>query len=231
MARPLPTCSSRQSAVGAAQYRLGLLRAVGLGVQASVAESYKWLSLAAAAEDEDKSALLAGVLRAKLAARIVSRRGRGGAGGSRDIQASCWCRGAADEQAGPCGWRDDSGGFASPAAARRLRAPGGRGRRSRQICDCRLPSPRTNGQPAGARGQGSVRRHAVELRVTEVEPNLCAALDVIARTPSVSGSTSVVSCAAPPARRRGPLPIQRSPGDRDSATRRGPFHRRRLFPA
>ena len=55
----------------AAQYRLGLVRAVGLGVQANVAESYKWLSLAAAADGEDKSALLARALRAKLAARMT----------------------------------------------------------------------------------------------------------------------------------------------------------------
>src|SRR5689334_7751061 len=38
-----------------AQYRLGLVVAVGLGVEANVTESYKWLSLAAVAGGEEKN--------------------------------------------------------------------------------------------------------------------------------------------------------------------------------
>jgi len=56
---------------GAAQYRLGLVQAVGLGVDANVTEGYKWLSLAAAAGGEEKDALLATALRDKLAARMT----------------------------------------------------------------------------------------------------------------------------------------------------------------
>src|SRR6185295_1787980 len=36
-------------------------------------------------------------------------------------------------------------------------------------------------------------KHAVELRVTEVEPNLCAALDAIAQTPSAGSSGDSVT--------------------------------------
>src|SRR5882724_5816037 len=136
---------------GAAQYRLGLVQAVGLGVDANVTESYKWLSLAAAAGGEDTSALLAATLRGKLAAG-------GDAMTAEALQARL--------PPGVCGPLAVEAGDAGAYAIAGYLAQGR---------TASLLAPEV---------KDLFDQHAVELRVTEVEPNLCAALDAIAQTPS-----------------------------------------------
>lgn len=172
----------------AAQYRLGLVQAVGLGVQPNVTESYKWLSLAAAAGVDDKNAVLAAALQAKLAARMTPA----------EVEAA---------QAEAASFKPVAGavqlptsklaGVAGTVTAETLQAqlpPGGCGPLVVEASDAGTYAI------AGYLAQGRTAsllapevkelfdRHAVELRVTEVEPNLCAALDAIALAPSAGDS-------------------------------------------
>jgi len=174
-----------------AQYRIGLVDAAGLGGEADLTEGYKWLSLAAAAGSEEAGALVASVLRDNLAARMTPA----------EVEAA---------QKAVALFKPASGAVELPKAkapavtamsAEALQArlpPGGCG-----------PLAIETGEGgtlaiAGYLGQGRAAsllapevkdlfdRHAVDLRVIEVEPNLCAALDVIAQTPSaVSGADAI----------------------------------------
>ena len=171
-----------------AQYRLGLVQAVGLGVEANVTEGYKWLSLAAAVGGEDKSALLAAALRAKLAARMTPA----------EVEAAAAEVTSFKPVAGAVELPKSKLAAAGPAmTAETLQAhlpPGGCGPLVVEAGDAGKYAI------AGYLAQGRTAvlmapevkdffdSHAVELRVTEVEPNLCAALDTIAQAPSV-GST------------------------------------------
>jgi hypothetical protein len=172
----------------AAQYRLGLVQAAGLGVQANVTEGYKWLSLAAANGAEDKNAILATVLRAKLAARMTPA----------EVEAG---------QAEVAVFKPVAGAVALPTS----KLAAGAGAMTAEVLQAQLP-PGGCGPlvvEAGDAGKYAIagylaqgrtasllapevkdlfERHAVELRVTEVEPNLCAALDAIAPTPSAGDS-------------------------------------------
>ena len=171
-----------------AQYRLGLVQAVGLGVEANVTEGYKWLSLAAAVDGEEKSALLAAALRAKLAARMTPA----------EIEAA---------QAEVAIFKPTAGAVELPKSkatpegpamtAEALQAhlpPGGCGPLVVEATEAgkyAIAGYLAQGRTAGLMApevKDLFDSHAVELRVTEVEPNLCAALDAIAQTPSV-GST------------------------------------------
>ena len=172
----------------AAQYRLGLVQAVGLGVEANVTESYKWLSLAEAAGGEDKSALLAAALRTKLATRMTPA----------EVEAA---------QAEVAIFKPVTGGVELPKS----KLPAGGSAMTAEALQAHLPpggcgplvveaSDAGKYAIAGYLAQGRTAsllapevkdlfdRHAVDLRVTEVEPNLCAALDAIAQTPA-AGST------------------------------------------
>ena len=173
---------------GAAQYRLGLVQAVGLGVDANVTESYKWLSLAAAVGGEEKSALLAAALRSKLAARMTPA----------EVDAA---------QAEVAVFKPATGAVELPQS--KLAAGGGAV--TVEALQARLP-PGGCGPLAVEAGEGGTYaiagylaqgrtasllapevkdlfdKHAVELRVTEVEPNLCAALDAIAQAPSAGNA-------------------------------------------
>jgi eukaryotic-like serine/threonine-protein kinase len=172
----------------AAQYRLGLVQAAGLGVQANVTEGYKWLSLAAANGAEDKNAILATALRAKLAARMTPA----------EVEAG---------QAEVAVFKPVAGAVALPTS----KLAAGAGAMTAEVLQAQLP-PGGCGPlvvEAGDAGKYAIagylaqgrtasllapevkdlfERHAVELRVTEVEPNLCAALDAIAPTPSAGDS-------------------------------------------
>ncbi len=119
----------------AAQYRLGLVQAAELGVAANVTEGYKWLSLAAAVGGDEKSALLAAALRARLAARMTPAELEAAQAEVSDLQAGRRRRRAAEGQAGRRRPRHDGGDLASPFAAGRLRPVDGRGRRRRHLCD------------------------------------------------------------------------------------------------
>jgi len=172
----------------AAQYRFGLVQVVGLGVEANLTESYKWLSLAAMSGGEDESALLAGALRVKVAARMTPA----------EVEAA---------QAEVAIFKPVTGAVELPKS----RLPTGGGAMTAEALQAHLPPGGCGplvveasdvGQYAiaGYLAQGRTvsllapevkdlfDRHAVELRVTEVEPNLCAALDTIAQTPS-AGTT------------------------------------------
>jgi hypothetical protein len=168
----------------AAQYRLGLVQAVGLGVEANVTESYKWLSLAAASGAEDQSALLAAALRAKVAARMTPA----------EVEAAQAEAAAFKPVAGavdlPKSGQSAAAGAMTAEALQAHLPPGGCGPLLVEACDAGKYAI------AGYLAQGRTAsllapevkelfdRHAVDLRVTEVEPNLCAALDAIAQTPS-----------------------------------------------
>src|SRR5262249_36580132 len=168
----------------AAQYRLGLSEAAGLGIAANLTESYTWLSLAAAAGDKEKSALVASALRDNLKARMTPAE-------------------VAAAQAAAAIFKPATGAVELPKSkppegdtmtAEALQArlpPGGCGPLS-------IKAGNEGKMAIGgylARGRSAsllapevkdlFDRHAVELQVTEVEPNLCAALDVIAQAPSV----------------------------------------------
>jgi len=172
----------------AAQYRLGLVQAAGLGVQANVTEGYKWLSLAAANGAEDKNAILATALRAKLAARMTPA----------EVEAG---------QAEVAVFKPVAGAVALPTS----KLAAGAGAMTAEVLQAQLPPGGCwplvveagdvgKYAIAGYLAQGRTasllapevkdlfERHAVELRVTEVEPNLCAALDAIAPTPSAGDS-------------------------------------------
>lgn len=177
-----------QHGSSAAQYRLGLVQAVGLGIDANVTESYKWLSLAAVAGGEDKSALLAAALRSRLSARMTPA----------EVEAA---------QAEVAAYKPVTGAVELPQIA----LAAGAGAMTAETLQARLP-PGGCGPLAveagdagtyaiaGYLAQGRTAsllapevkdlfdKHTVELRVTEVEPNLCAALDAIAQTPS-AGTT------------------------------------------
>ncbi len=171
-----------------AQYRLGLVQAVGLGVEANVTESYKWLSLAAVVGGEEKSALLAAALRAKLAARMTPA----------EVEAAEAEVAIFKPVAGAVDLPKSKLAAGSPAmTAEALQThlpPGGcgplvveAGAAGKYAIAGYLAQGRTAGLLA-PEVKDLFDSHAVELRVTEVEPNLCAALDAIAQTPSV-GST------------------------------------------
>jgi len=172
----------------AAQYRLGLAQAVGLGVDANVTESYKWLSLAAVTGGEEKTALLAAALRAKLAARMTPA----------EVEAA---------QAEVAIFKPVTGAVELPKS----KLPTGGGAMTAEALQAHLPpggcgplvveaSDAGKYAIAGYLAQGRTAsllapevkdlfdRHAVDLRVTEVEPNLCAALDAIAQTPSADNT-------------------------------------------
>jgi hypothetical protein len=168
----------------AAQYRLGLVQAVGLGVEANMTESYKWLSLAAASGGEDESALLAGALRAKIAARMTPA----------EVEAA---------QAEVAVFKPATGAVelpksglpaaAGPMTAQALQAhlpPGGCGPLLVEAGDAgryAIAGYLAQGRTASLLApevKDLFERHTVDLRVTEVEPNLCAALDAIAQAPS-----------------------------------------------
>ena len=176
----------------AAQYRLGLVQAVGLGVQANVTESYKWLSLAAVADGEDKSALLATALRAKLAARMTPA----------EVEAA---------QAEVAIFKSAAGAVKLPTsklapAARVMTAEALQAQLPPGDCGPLVVEASEAGKYAiaGYLAQGRTAsllapevkdqfdRHAVELRVTEVEPNLCGVLDAIAWTPSAGDSGGAI---------------------------------------
>jgi hypothetical protein len=173
---------------GAAQYRLGLVQAVGLGVDANVTESYKWLSLAAAVGGEEKSALLAAALRSKLAARMTPAEVEAAqaevavfkpATGAVELPQSKLAAGG--------------GGVTAETLQARL-PPGGCGPLAVEAGDAgtyAIAGYLAQGRTASLLApevKDLFEKHAVELRVTEVEPNLCAALDAIAQTPS-AGTT------------------------------------------
>lgn len=168
----------------AAQYRLGLIEAAGLGVKTNVTESYEWLSLAAASGSEDSDAILAAALRAKLAARMTPAE-------------------VAAAQAQVAVFKPVSGAVMLPTS----KLAAGAGAMTAEVLQAQLPpggcgplaveaSDAGTYVIAGYLAQGRTagllapevkdlfERHAVQLRVTEVEPNLCAALDAIAQTPS-----------------------------------------------
>jgi TPR repeat protein len=173
---------------GAAQYRLGLVQAVGLGVDANVTAGYKWLSLAAAAGGEEKNALLATALRDKLAARMTPA----------EVEAA---------QAEVAVFKPTAGAVELPQS----KLAAGAGAVTAETLQARLP-PGGCGPLAVEAGDGGTYaiagylaqgrtasllapevkdlfdKHAVELRVTEVEPNLCAALDAIAQAPSAGNA-------------------------------------------
>jgi hypothetical protein len=171
-----------------AQYRLGLVQAAGLGVEANVTESHKWLSLAAVGGGEEKSALLAAALRTKLAARMTPA----------EVEAA---------QAEVAIFKPVTGAVELPKSklpagdlamtAEALEAhlpPGGCGPLVVEASDAgryAIAGYLAQGRTAGLLApevKDLFDSHAVELRVTEVEPNLCAALDAIAQTPA-AGST------------------------------------------
>lgn len=173
----------------AAQYRLGLVQAVGVGVEANVKESYKWLSLAALSGGDDDSALLAAAMRAKVAARMTPAEV---AAAQAEVAAFKPVSGAVEL---PKSMLPEAGAMTAEALQAHL-PPGG--------CGPLLIEAGAAGKYAIAgylaRGRTAsllapevkdlFDRHAVDLRVTEVEPNLCAALDAIAQAPS-AGATGV----------------------------------------
>jgi len=172
----------------AAQYRLGLVQAVGLGVEANVTESYKWLSLAVVSGGEDENALLAAALRAKVAARMTPAEVEVA---QAEVAIFKPVTGAVEL---PKSKLPTGGGAMTAEALQAHLPPGGCGPLVVEASDV--------GQYAiaGYLAQGRTvsllapevkdlfDRHAVELRVTEVEPNLCAALDAIAEAPSVAAA-------------------------------------------
>jgi hypothetical protein len=168
----------------AAQYRLGLVQAVGLGVEANVTESYKWLSLAEAAGGNEKTALLAAALRTKLAARMTPA----------EVEAAqaevALFKPVAGAVELPKSQPPVGGGAITAEALQAHLPPGGCGPLVVEAGDAGRYAI------AGYLAQGRTAslltpdvkdlfdHNAVELRVAEVEPNLCAALDAIAQTPS-----------------------------------------------
>jgi hypothetical protein len=174
-----------------AQYRIGLLDSVGLGGAADVTEGYKWLSLAAAAGGEGADALVAAALRDKLAARMTPA----------EVEAAQKEVALFKPASGAVALPKAKAPAASAMTAEALQArlpPGGCG-----------PLAIEGGEAGGLAIAGYLAqgravsllapevkdlfdRHAVALRVTEVEPNLCAALDAIAQTPSVAGAADAM---------------------------------------
>jgi hypothetical protein len=171
---------------GPAQYRIGLADATGLGGAADVTEGYKWLSLAAAG-GEETGALVAAALRDKLAARMTPAEVEAA---QRQVALFRPATGAAElpKPKPPA---------VTPMTTEALQAklpPGGCG-------PLAIESGEAGGLAiAGYLAQGRAAsllapevkdlfdRHGVALRVTEVEPNLCAALDAIAQTPAAAGA-------------------------------------------
>lgn len=168
--------------LGAAQYRLGLMQAGGLGVEVDLPEGYKWLSLAAG-DAEEKTALLAQAMRSAVAARLTPAEVKAA---EAEIAAFKEVAGAvelpqrtvvvADATVtaealqtqlprGGCGplaiEASDTGRFAVAGYLARGRA-------------ANLLAPEV---------KSLFERHAVELRFQEVEPNLCQAIEVIALAP------------------------------------------------
>jgi Sel1 repeat len=170
-----------------AQYRLGLVEAVGLGVEANLTEGYKWLSLAAAGGGDETGALVAAALRDNLASRMTPAEVEAA---KKDVALFKPATGAVElPKAKPPA--------VSPMTAEALQArlpPGGCGPlviEAGEVGKLAIAGYLAQGR-AGSLLAPEVKtlfdRHAVELRVTEVEPNLCDALDAIAQTPSAVSS-------------------------------------------
>jgi hypothetical protein len=172
---------------GAAQYRLGLVQAVGLGVNVNVTESYKWLSLAAAVGGEEKSALLAAALRSKLAARMTPA----------EVEAAQTEVAVFKPATGAVELPQSQLAAGAAVTAETLQArlpPGGCGPLAVEAGEggtYAIAGYLAQGRTASLLApevKDLFDKHAVELRVTEVEPNLCAALDAIAQAPSAGNA-------------------------------------------
>jgi hypothetical protein len=178
----------------AAQYRLGLGQLAGLGVQTNVTESYKWLSLAAATGGDDKDAILATALRAKLAARMTPAEIEAA---QAEVAIFKPATGAVDL---PTSKLAVAAGAMTAEALQAQLPPGGCGPLVVEAGDAgryAIIGYLAQGRTASLLApevKDLFDRHAVELRVTEVEPNLCAALDAIALAPSAgdSGETMIL---------------------------------------
>ena len=173
-----------------AQYRLGLVQAAGLGGPADVTQGYTWLSLAAAGGEE--AALVASVLRDNLAARMTPT----------ELEAAQKQVALFKPAAGAVELPKAATPPESAMTAEALQAklpPGGCG-------PLAIEAAETGGMAiAGYLAQGRAAgllapevkdlfdRHGVALRVTEVEPNLCAALDAIAQTPSAPRAANTMA--------------------------------------
>jgi hypothetical protein len=169
-----------------AQYRLGLVESAGLGTAANLTEGYKWLSLAAAG-GEEPGALVASVLRDNVAARMTPA----------EVEAAQKEVALFKPASGAVELPKPAAPPESAMSAEALQAklpPGGCG-------PLAIETGEAGGLAiAGYLAQGRAAsllapdvkdlfdRHGVALRVTEVEPNLCAALDAIAQTPSAAGA-------------------------------------------
>jgi len=169
-----------------AQYRLGLAEAAGLGGAADVTEGYAWLSLAAAGDEA--SALTAAALRDSLAARMTPA----------EVEAAQKQAALFKPAAGAAALPKPKAPAVTPMTTEALQArlpPGGCG-------PLTIAAGEAGGLAiAGYLAQGRAAsllapevkdlfdRHAVALRVTEVEPNLCAALDAIAQAPSAAAGS------------------------------------------
>jgi hypothetical protein len=174
-----------------AQYRIGLVDAAGLGAEANLTEGYKWLSLAAAG-GEEAGALVASVLRDNLAARMTPA----------EVEAAQKAVALFKPASGAVELPKPPPAAVSPMTAEALQArlpPGGCGPLAIEAGEAGTLAI------AGYLGQGRAAsllapevkdlfdRHAVELRVTEVEPNLCAALDAIAQAPAAVGGADAMT--------------------------------------
>ena len=175
----------------AAQYRLGLAEATGLGAAADVTEGYTWLSLAATGGEEG-SALVAAALRDNLAARMTPA----------EVEAAQKQVALFKPAAGAVELPKPKPPTVTPMTTEALQAklpPGG--------CGPLAIEPAEGGTLAiaGYLAQGRAASllapevkalfdsHGVALRVTEVEPNLCAALDVIAQTPAAARTADAMA--------------------------------------
>lgn len=171
----------------AAQYRLGLFQAAGLGSEANLTASYKWLSLAAAAGGEDRSTLLASALRANVAARMTPA----------EVEAATTEVASFRTVAGAVELPHSKAVATAAVTAEALQArlpPGGCGPLAIEASDAgkfAIAGYLAQGRAASLLApevKSLFDSHAVELRVTEVEPNLCDALEAIAQAPSADGT-------------------------------------------
>lgn len=174
-----------------AQYRIGLVDAAGLGTEANLTEGYKWLSLAAAAGGEEAGALVASVLRDNLAARMTPA----------EVEAAQKAAALFKPASGAVELPKAEPAATSAMTAETLQArlpPGGCGPlaiEGGEAGTLAIAGYLAQGRAAGLLApevKDLFDRHAVELRVTEVEPNLCAALDAIAQTPSAASAADAV---------------------------------------
>jgi hypothetical protein len=170
-----------------AQYRIGLVEAAGLGGEANLTEGYTWLSLAAGAGGGETNALVAAALRDNLAARMTPA----------EVEAARKAVALFKPAAGavelPRAAPPAGGAMTAEALQARL-PPGGCGPlaiEAGEIGTLAIAGYLAQGRAASLLApevKELFDRHAIELRVTEVEPNLCAALDAIAQAPSAAGA-------------------------------------------